>query len=109
MLTDFRLKAFETVARTGSFTEAARQLGVSQPAISQNVSSLEQMVGESLFDRSNGRVALTPVGTELLSYVSKILFWYERAQAVVIDRTEAPPEKIDLPIGEGRKAEIYLL
>ena len=45
MLEDFRLKVFLGVAREKSFTEAAGKLGISQPAVSQNVSELEKGLG----------------------------------------------------------------
>ena len=45
MLEDFRLKVFATVAAEGSFTKAAAVLGVSQPAVSQNIAELEKLSG----------------------------------------------------------------
>ena len=62
MLEDFRLKVFMTVASRGSFTLAAKELGISQPAVSQNVAELEKSVGAELLVRSRGSVALTPAG-----------------------------------------------
>ena len=41
MLEDFKIKVFVTVASTGSFTKAGELLGISQPAVSQNVAELE--------------------------------------------------------------------
>ena len=49
------LRAFEAVARTGSFRAAAEALFVTQPAISHQVKHLEEWLGVPLFDRS-GRV-----------------------------------------------------
>ena len=51
MLEDFRLKVFMTVAQAGSFTKAASVLGISQPAVSQNVAELERLSGRKLFER----------------------------------------------------------
>ena len=45
MLDDFRLRVFEKVCITLSFTLAARELGVSQPALSQNIAELEGALG----------------------------------------------------------------
>ena len=59
MLDDFRLRVFETLCSTLSFTQTAKLLGVSQPAISQNISELERDLGVSLFDRNGGKVPLT--------------------------------------------------
>lgn len=79
MLEDFRLKAFAAVARTGSFTRAAAQLGVSQPAISQNISELEKYAGGRLLVRSRAGVRLTPMGEELMRHAVAILDCYKAA------------------------------
>ena len=62
MMDDFRLKVFITVADEGSFTKAAAVLGVTQPAVSQNIAELERMTGVKLFERLRGEVVLTPQG-----------------------------------------------
>ena len=56
MLEDFKLKVFMAVAENGSFTIAAKALGVTQPAVSQNIAELERNMGAELFTR--GRVYL---------------------------------------------------
>jgi LysR family transcriptional regulator, glycine cleavage system transcriptional activator len=56
------LRAFEAAARRLSFTEAARDLHVSQGAISRHVRNLEKIVGRSLFHRLHRRVELTAAG-----------------------------------------------
>jgi LysR family glycine cleavage system transcriptional activator len=56
------LRAFETAARRLSFTEAARDLHVSQGAISRHVRNLERTVGRELFHRLHRRVELTAAG-----------------------------------------------
>ncbi len=76
MLEDFRLKVFMTVAAQRSFTKAATALGISQPAVSQNISELEKMVGVKLFDRLRGEVAITPQGLVFQSHAEKILDSY---------------------------------
>ena len=73
MLEDFRLKVFMTVAAEGSFTKAASVLGVSQPAVSQNVAELEKLSGVKLFERLRGEVVLTPQGEVFMEYVRKIM------------------------------------
>lgn len=73
MLEDFRLKVFVTVAKEGSFTKAAAALGVTQPAVSQNIADLEKMTGNRLFDRLRGEVVLTPQGKLFLEYADRIL------------------------------------
>ncbi len=54
------IKAFEVAARTGNFTLAATELGVSSAAVSQQVRNLETWFGKQLFVRSGNRIALIP-------------------------------------------------
>lgn len=60
------LRAFVTVADTGSFTAAAAILGRSQSAVSQKVQRLEQVIGKPVFARNSRALALTPAGERLL-------------------------------------------
>ena len=73
MLEDFRLKVFMAVVAERSFTKAASVLGITQPAVSQNISDLEKMTGRKLFDRLRGTVVLTAEGEVFLIYVQKLL------------------------------------
>lgn len=82
MLEDFRLRVFLTVAETGSFTVAARQLGISQPAVSQNITTLEKQVGATLFTRAKGDIYLTAEGRAFREYAARILYWYDAADAM---------------------------
>ena len=76
---DFRLRIFMTVAECGSFTKAAGKLGISQPAVSQNIADLEQDTGIRLFVRDRRNVSLTPEGILFRSYAEKILYWCDAA------------------------------
>ena len=82
MLDDFRLRVFMMVAAEGSFTRAAQHLGVSQPAVSQNIAELEKQVGAVLFERKRGEVALTAEGYVFKDYAAKILHWYDATDAL---------------------------
>ena len=73
MLEDFRLKVFLSVAREKSFTEAAGKLGISQPAVSQNVAELEKGLGVKLFQRLKGETILTPEGEVFEKHARNIL------------------------------------
>ena len=77
MLEDFRLKVFLAVVENGSFTKAAESLGVSQPAVSQNIAELERITGRRLFDRMRGEVELTPSGRVFKEYAQRIVGSYE--------------------------------
>ena len=76
---DFKLKVFLTVSRLGSFTHAARELGVSQPAVSQNITSLEKSLGVKLLERRRGDVFLTDAGRSFVKYARQINYWYDAA------------------------------
>jgi DNA-binding transcriptional LysR family regulator len=73
MLEDFRLKVFMAVAKEGSFTKAAAVLGVSQPAVSQNIADLEKLTGRRLFDRLRGEVVLTAQGRIFMEYAGRLM------------------------------------
>ena len=68
-----QLRAFSILARTGSFTETARQVHLSQSAISHAMKALEHDVGCRLLDRLGKSVALTQAGEQLLVHAQKIL------------------------------------
>jgi DNA-binding transcriptional LysR family regulator len=57
-----QLRTFQQVCRLSSFSRAAEKLGVTQPAISAQIRSLEKEVGARLFDRDGGRVTFTAAG-----------------------------------------------
>lgn len=81
MLEDFRLKVFVALAQQGNFTKAAAILGVSQPAVSQNIAELEKKVGEKLFERLRGEVVLTQAGVVFKDYAERVLNAYEEANS----------------------------
>ncbi|HQT87428.1 MAG TPA: LysR family transcriptional regulator [Acidiphilium sp.] len=60
-------RAFAAAAQARDFTQAASQLGLSQPALSQLIQSLEASLHTSLFDRTGRRARLTEAGTKLLT------------------------------------------
>ena len=68
-----QLRAFTALARTGSFTLAAKELFLTQSAVSHSMRALEESVGCRLFDRMGKRVALTQAGEQLLVHAEKIL------------------------------------
>ena len=68
-----QLRAFAAVASTGSFTEAARQLHLTQSAVSMLVRQLEKEFGLPLFDRMRPAIALTETGRELLPLAQRML------------------------------------
>lgn len=77
---DFRLKVFVTVARHLSFTKAAKELYISQPAITKHIQELETTYKIQLFDRSGGRISLTKAGEVFLNHAESILESYKELQ-----------------------------
>ena len=67
------LQAFTAVAEHNSFSEAAEQLYLTQPAVSKRVAQLEGDLGVSLFDRIGRKVSLTEAGRALLPRVRRLL------------------------------------
>lgn len=76
-----QLQAFATVARTGSLTAAARELHVSQPAVSAHLKGLETELGVPLFDRLPRGVRLTDAGRHLLPHAHEALGQVDQLRA----------------------------
>lgn len=74
---DIRLKVFRSVATLLSFTKAANELFISQPAISKHIQELEKEYGVRLFDRIGNRILLTRAGQLLLDHACKIVDAYQ--------------------------------
>ena len=73
-----QIDAFKTVVQTGTVTESARMLGVSQPAVSRLISDLESEVGFKLFGRSGRNLKATPVALLLVEEVRRALSGLEQ-------------------------------
>src|SRR2546423_10679239 len=68
-----QLSAFCAVVERKSFSQAAERLGVTQPAVSLQIRSLEQRLGTQLLDRSGRRVEPTEAGLRLYASAQKLL------------------------------------
>ncbi|HEY3770127.1 MAG TPA: LysR family transcriptional regulator [Candidatus Angelobacter sp.] len=68
-----QLRYFYAVARAGSFTRAAEELGIAQPSLSQQIRALEKKIGTPLFERLGRSVKLTAFGEALLEPALSIL------------------------------------
>jgi len=77
-----QLKAFHKVAAMGSFTKAARELFLTQSAVSQQIGALEAEIGGRLFDRSGKGIRLTGEGEVLLAYAEKLFELHEEIDAI---------------------------
>lgn len=84
MIDRYHLRYFLSVIDTGNFTRAAAACNVSQPTLSVGIAKLEKSLGQSLFDRTNRRVALTDAGARLVSYARTIEASFAAAEREVI-------------------------
>ena len=75
-----QLRAFRVLARTGSFTQTARELHLTQSGISHSMKALEREAGCRLLDRLGKKVVLTQAGEQLLQHTEKILAEMEAAR-----------------------------
>jgi DNA-binding transcriptional LysR family regulator len=88
-MADRRLQVFYTVARQLSFTKAAEQLFMTQPAVTFQVKQLEEHFNARLFERSHARITLTPTGQMVLEYAERILGLSEEMDKRVSELTGA--------------------
>ena len=71
-MTILQCKYVTEIARTGSFSEAAKQLFVAQSSLSVSIKSLEQELNIQIFERSGNGVYLTDEGAEFIKYAKQI-------------------------------------
>jgi DNA-binding transcriptional LysR family regulator len=102
------LAAFLTVAREGSFTRAAAQLGVSQSALSQTIRGLEERLGLRLFTRTTRSVAPTVAGERLLVMIRPRLEGIDADLAALSDLRDKPAGSIRITASEHAASSILL-
>src|SRR5262245_9500873 len=83
------LETFAKVAELASFTAAAKELGLTQAAISQRVHALEQAVNTALFERQPGKTGLTEAGQRLYPFAQRILTLHREAIGAVTGQSLA--------------------
>jgi LysR family transcriptional regulator, glycine cleavage system transcriptional activator len=90
------LRVFDAAARTENFTAAARQLHVSQGAVSRHIAQLEAFLGVSLFDREHREAVLTPAGAAFARAIGGGLDQIEQATRDIKEAGERQPIRIRL-------------
>ena len=78
-------KVFYHVASTLSFSEASKQLFISQSAVSQSIKTLERKLDQVLFIRSTKKVQLTPEGEILLRHIEPAMHLIQRGESQLLD------------------------
>ena len=108
MLEDSKIRIFNTVVREGNFTKAARVLGISQPAVSQNIAELEKILGRQLFDRNRSAVTLTEDGTRFKEFADQISYWckaaeesFSPAMPKALPQTQLRPRQVRISVPHG--------
>lgn len=99
------VRAFESAARLRSFTRAAQELGVTQGAVSRQVATLEQHLGQKLFRRVGRSIELTYAGQHYAADIRDALARIEAASARLMRR----PEDAVLTVGATTVASRWLI
>ena len=97
MFEEFRIKVFMAVAQEKSFTKAAALMGITQPAVSQNVAEIEKGLGVKCFERLKGETVLTPEGEVFMDYAKKFLALSEETSNVF---AKLPPTVVRISASE---------
>jgi LysR family hydrogen peroxide-inducible transcriptional activator len=107
MLDVTRIRYFQAVAEAGSFSRAAKRLGVSQPTLSIQVARLEDELGTPLFRRHHSGVTLSEVGQRLLGQSKELFEHLSSMERSVRADVEVPTG--DLRVGTVNSVGIYVL
>jgi LysR family transcriptional regulator, transcriptional activator of the cysJI operon len=102
-----QLETFETVVRLQSFTRAAEQLHLSQPAVTRQIAALEAQLRTRLFDRLGRTVQLTPAGELLHKYAQSIVGLVAEAKTAIADMETGAAGK--LTVGASNTLATYVL
>lgn len=90
------MAVFVRVAELGSFSGAARQLGLSRSAVSKHVTALEERLGVRLINRTTRRLALTEAGAAYRDYCARIVQEVEEAELMAMQHSAAPHGRLKL-------------
>lgn len=105
---DFRIETFLAVCETKSYTQAARHLNITQPAVSQHIAHLERVYGVALFARCGRRLVLTPAG-ELLRTAGETMAHDERMLRERMAQAAGRNARLRLHIGMTLTAGEYVV
>lgn len=90
------LKSFFMVAKIGNFTKAARELFLTQPAVSQHILALEHFYNTSLFDRTGKKIMLTRQGEILFEQTEELLEKFKEVETVFQGMNNMSRGKLDI-------------
>ena len=95
-----RLRIFHAVAKHGSVTAAATHLGISQPAISRQISTLEEQLKIALFHRHTRGLMFTQEGEKLLDTVKEVFSTLIMTEAILSEEMK-PQGSLKIACGDG--------
>jgi len=101
------IRSFLAVAESGAITEAAEQIGITQPALSRRIQQLEQHLGVDLLTRGRKGAALTEIGRLVQSEAQAIVARYEHMREIVSDHQRLAAGSVR--IGGGATAVSFIL
>lgn len=104
---DFRLKVFHTAATRLSFTKAAEELFITQPAVTKHIHEIEQYFKVKLFERDGRKVKLTAAGQTLLRNTSELFSLYRTLEFEM--HTQADKKAGRLRVGASTTVAQYVL
>ncbi|WP_055445409.1 LysR family transcriptional regulator [Lacinutrix himadriensis] len=93
-----KLHIFKVVAKHLSFTKAAEQLFISQPAVSKSIKNLEEEYKTTFFTRKRNSIELTAEGKSFLLYVNRILAVFSEMEEQFLHKKDVFPEVIELGV-----------
>lgn len=93
-----QLKYFQEVAKHQHLTKAAKELNVSQPALSKMISKLEQRLGYQLFDRTGRQIQLNSLGEAYLKIVENIFFELKKGEKELAFLTEKQKDLVTVAV-----------
>ena len=98
-MTETQIKSFLSVARLKSYTAAANEMYISQPAVSRSVKSLEAEFGTELFFENGREITLTKEGERLFSFFSRYISELDEIKAAIAGKgvSESAPTIIGCP------------
>src|SRR5580658_9710969 len=102
-----QLRTFQQVCRLKSFSRAAEKLGVTQPAISAQIRSLEKEVGARLFDRDGGKVTFTAAGRLFEPFAEFCVERQKHILMAIAEQERAP--RGELVISANEATHLYVL
>ena len=109
-----KLRGFYSVVKFNGFTNAARRLYLSQPAVSLQVQSLERELGLKLLDRTSKRIVLTHAGESLYELADRLFEAEDEIEKLVLDPSRLESTRLTLATNQSvathilpEKLEVY--